>query len=164
MRKVKEEGVFLTDLSKGLFNRIDFADTFATTNHNSSIQELSNTIFNNSPKWVDGLFKLRNRIVRHLGLKTKMPADYHTNFEEGGYVRFFKILHLMKDEIVLGANDTHLNFRAVISKTTDPEFNVKVTTLVRFNNRMGRVYMTLISPFHRLVVRRMIAQAWRPVS
>lgn len=161
MRKVKEESVFLNDFSKGLFSRIDFADTFATTNHHSSLQELSHVIFNNPPQWVNGLFKWRNRIVRYFGLKTTMPADYHTGFEEGGYVKFFKIHHLLKDEVVLGANDSHLDFRAIITKTSDPEFNIKVTTLVRFNNRMGKIYMTLIGPFHKLVVRRMIAQAWQ---
>lgn len=164
MQKVKKEPVFLTELSKKLFNQVDFADTFATTNRSSSLEEIGNAIFNQSPKWVNGLFKLRNRIVRYFGLKTEMPAGYHTSFEEGGYIRFFKILHLSEDEMVLGANDTHLNFRAVINITDDPEFNIKVTTLVQFNNRMGRIYMNLIGPFHRLVVRRMLAQAWQPAN
>lgn len=164
MSKVKEEAVFLTEASKQLFSRIDFADTFATTNKGSSLQELGSTIFDRPPKWVKGLFKLRNRIVRYLGLKTTMPHDYHTQFEEGGYISFFKILHLWENELVLGANDSHLDFRAIISKTNEPEFNIKVTTLVRFNNRTGRIYMALIGPFHRLVVKRMISQAWQPAS
>lgn len=164
MQKVKEEPVFLTEVSKTLLSQIDFADTFATTNLRSSLEEIVNAIFNQSPKWVNGLFKLRNSIVRYFGLKTRMPADYHTNFEEGGYIKFFKILHLSEDEIVLGANDSHLDFRAVVKKTDDPEFNIKVTTLVRFNNKMGRIYMSLIGPFHGLVVRRMLSQAWQPAN
>ncbi|MCE7996433.1 MAG: DUF2867 domain-containing protein [Roseivirga sp.] len=164
MSKVKEEPVFLTEASKRLFSRIDFADTFATTNRSSSLQELGNAIFDRPPKWVKGLFKVRNRIVRYFGLKTTMPEDYHTEFEEGGYISFFKILHVLEDELVLGANDNHLDFRAIISKTQEPEFNIKVTTLVRFNNKTGRIYMALIAPFHRLVVKRMISQAWQPAS
>lgn len=164
MQKVKEEPVFLTEVSKKLFSRVDFADTFATTNQRGSLEEIGNAIFNRSPKWVNGLFKLRNRIVRYFGLKTSIPADYHNAFEEGGYIRFFKILHILENEIVLGANDTHLDFRAVINRTDDPEFNIKVTTLVRFNNKMGRIYMSLVGPFHRLVVRRMLSQAWDPAN
>lgn len=162
MGKVREEEVFLTEFSSGLFSQIDFADTFATTNSESALEEISKRIFDKSPNWVNQLFKLRNNLVRYIGLKTSLPADYNTKFEVGGYIKFFKILHLGEDEIVLGANDSHLDFRAVIKKTEEPEFNIKVTTLVKFNNKMGRIYMRLIAPFHRMVIRRMIGQAWQP--
>jgi len=163
MRKVREEKVFLTDLSKRLFKQIDFADTFANTNREYTLEQISKQIFDKSPKWVNGLFKLRNSLVRGLGLKTSLPKDYNTRFEVGGYIKFFKIVHLHEDEIVLGVNDSHLDFRAVINKTDEPEFNVKVTTLVKFNNKMGRIYMCLIAPFHRMVIKRMIGKAWQPV-
>ena len=35
---------------------------------------------------------------------------------------------------------------------------VTATTLVKTHNRLGRTYLTIILPFHRLVVRAMLAQ------
>ena len=33
-----------------------------------------------------------------------------------------------------------------------------MTTLVKTHNRLGRIYLAIILPFHRLVVRSMLAQ------
>ncbi|WP_103068118.1 DUF2867 domain-containing protein [Aquimarina sediminis] len=158
--KVKEEKAYLTETSRQLFKKIDFIDTFSTTNHTNTMMEISNLVFNTSPKWVGFLFKIRNGIVKLFGLKTSMPKDYNTKFEVGGYIKFFKIYEITENEVVLGANDSHLNFRAIINNTHSPIHNIKVTTLVQFNNSMGRIYMSIIKPFHRLVVIKMVKQAY----
>lgn len=160
MSKVKEEKVFLTEKAKQIFEKIDFADTFSTTNHSNTIEEIAKLIFDTAPKWINYLFRLRNGIVKFLGLKTGIPADYHDRFEVGGYIKFFKIHSIGSDEIILGADDTHLNFRAVIKNTNSQNYNIKVTTLVEFNNQKGKIYMKIIKPFHRLVVMKMVSQAY----
>lgn len=164
MTKVKEDTLFLSEKSKDLFPKIDFADTFSTTNHTDSIERISNLIFNTSPKWVEALFRIRNAIARLFGLKTTLPDDYNEGFKVGGYIKFFKIYDISTDETVLGANDSHLNFRAIISNTGEETFNIKVTTLVEYNNRMGKVYMTIVKPFHRVVIKVMVKKAYVPLS
>ena len=95
------------------------------------------------------------------GLKTRLPKEYNEDFKVGGYVKFFQIYDIAPSEIVLGANENHLNFRAVVSNTKSDAHNIKVTTLVEYNNRKGKIYMNLIKPFHRWVVKRMVSQAFQ---
>lgn len=161
MSKVKEETVFISKKAEELFPKVDFSDTFSTTNTQDSIQKITNLIFNTTPKWVAFLFRIRNTIVKFFGLKTTLPSDYNEDFKVGGYVKFFKIYDIADNEVILGANDSHLNFRAIIHNSKSPTYNVKVTTLVAYNNKKGKIYMSLIKPFHRLVVKRMVGQAFK---
>ncbi|MDW7691543.1 DUF2867 domain-containing protein [Flammeovirgaceae bacterium SG7u.111] len=160
MKKVKEEVPYIPEKAKELFPKVDFADTFSTTNHSNTMEEIANLVFNTSPKWVEALFALRNRIVKVFGLKTSLPDDYTGEFRVGGYVKFFKIYSISEQEVIMGADDSHLNFRAIIANTSASSSNIKVTTLVRFNNAMGRIYMGIIKPFHRLVVMQMVKNAY----
>ena len=160
MSKVKTENIYLTAKSKKLFDKIDFADTFSTTNHHHNLQEISNLVFNTSPKWLIILFKIRNSIAKLIGLKTDVSLNYKTTFEVGSFVKFFKIYNIAENEVILGANDKHLNFRAIINKTNNKTNNIKVTTLVKYNNTLGEIYMTIIKPFHKLVVKKMVSYAY----
>lgn len=161
MLKVKEESIFISENAANLLPRIDFADTFSTTNRIHSIQEITNQIFNTTPKWIAFLFKIRNSIVQFFGLKTTLPEDHHEEFKVGSYIKFFKIYDITPSEVILGANDSHLNFRAIVSDTKVASHNIKVTTLVEYNNKKGKIYMNLIKPFHRMVVKRMVSQAFQ---
>lgn len=161
MSKVKEEVVFISEKAKQLFPKVDFADTFSTTNKKDSIEEITNQIFNTAPKWVTFLFKIRNSIVHFFGLKTGVPDDYNEDFKVGGYVKFFKIYDIAANEVILGANDSHLNFRAVVHNQKTAVHNIKVTTLVEYNNTKGKIYMAIVKPFHRLVVKHMVGQAYK---
>ncbi len=160
-KKVKEEQTKLTDSQKNLLPKINFTDTFSTTNHLNDIEEITNLVFNTTPKWVNALFTIRNKIVGIFGLKTKVPEDYNENFEIGGYVKFFKIFSISDNEVILGADDSHLNFRALISDDKSASYNIKVITLVEYNNLKGKIYMSVIKPFHRQIVRRMVKNAYQ---
>jgi hypothetical protein len=43
----------------------------------------------------------------------------------------------------------------------DAQQEITVTTLVRTHNRLGRIYLALVLPFHRVIVPAMLAQAGR---
>lgn len=156
----KKEEVFLTEQTSKLFDPLDFADTFSTTNHEDSLEEISKRIFTLKSKWIIALFELRNRLVSVFGLKTSIPADYNENFAIGGYVGFFKIYDLSEVEVILGADDKHLKFRVGIHKTRTATNNIKVTTLVQLNNTFGKIYMKIIAPFHGLIVKKMVGQGY----
>lgn len=159
-RKVIEESTSLTEDQKTLLRKIDFADTFSTTNRTNAIGEITNLIFNTTPKWVDSLFVLRNKIAGWFGLKTDLPKDYNENFKVGGYINFFKIYSISDTEVILGADDSHLNFRALINNDQSESYNIKVITLVEYNNLKGKIYMKIIKPFHRQIVKRMVKNAY----
>ncbi|WP_027420540.1 DUF2867 domain-containing protein [Crocinitomix catalasitica] len=161
MKKVKEERTQMTDKMNQLLKKIDFNDTFSTINHQNSIEEITNFIFNTTPVWIESLFQLRNKMAGLIGLKTEKPADYNEDFKVGGYVKFFKIYSIAKNEVVLGADDKHLNFRVILTNEDKELYNCKVITLVKYNNRKGKIYMGIIKPFHRIIVKRMVRNAYR---
>jgi hypothetical protein len=159
--KVKVETMPKTEGIKCALPKINFTDTFSTTNHLDDLNTVSKLVFGTMPKWVEVLMKLRNTIVKIFGLKAEKPEDFHPDFKIGGYVGFFQIFSIQKNEIMLGADDKHLNFRVSIYNSNDNQFNIKVTTLVQYNNRFGRIYMAIVKPFHHLVVKRMVKQAYK---
>lgn len=149
-----------TLLIQNALPKIDFSDCFATTNHKDNLETISKMVFDNTPKWITALLKFRNNLVKPLGLKYEKPADYNTEFKIGGYVGFFKIYTLQENEVILGADDKHLNFRVSILIDQSAIHNIKVTTLVEYNNKMGKWYMAIVAPFHRIVVKYMVKQAY----
>ena len=92
------------------------------------------------PWWIRALTGLRNRLGRIVGLKPA-PASG------------FPVIRQAPDEVVLGLDDKHLDFRIVV--TVAAGF-ATVTTLVRWHNAWGRAYLAAIMPFHRVIAARMI--------
>lgn len=150
---------YISAEAQKLFQTIDFSDTYATTNHSQTVEQLAHTIFNTPAAWIKSLLAVRNSVVKLFGLKTGIPDDYHTRYEVGGYISFFKIYSISEDELIMGLDDSHLNFRAIISLTDTETDNIKVTTLVQHNNKFGKAYMTIVKPFHGWTVKSMVSKA-----
>lgn len=157
---VRLEKNFLSSNAQSALPKIDFIDTFATTNHIDDLAKITTLILTTMPNWVSALFKLRNFLVQFVGLKVSPPKDYHSQFKVGGHIGFFQIYAIYNNEVILGANDSHLNFRLSIYNTKEETYNIKATTLVQYNNKLGYIYMMIIKPFHMLVVRQMVKQAY----
>jgi len=111
------------------------------------------------PRWIDALLRLRNILVTPFGLKTSgegAPAP-------GGLIGLFPVLSETPERLVAGFNDYHLDFRIVVDVAADAASRqVTSTTLVRTHNLLGRTYLTLIMPFHKLVVRGMMGRIPEP--
>ncbi|MFT4116810.1 DUF2867 domain-containing protein [Bradyrhizobium sp.] len=111
------------------------------------------------PRWIDALLRLRNIAVTPLGLKTSgegAPAP-------GGLIGLFPVLSETPERLVAGFDDHHLDFRVVIDVTgLAADRQVTSTTLVRTHNLLGRTYLALIMPFHKLVVRSMMGSIVEP--
>jgi hypothetical protein len=120
---------------------------------NLSAREACVRMVLHGPRWVDALTRLRNILVTPFGLKTSgegAPAP-------GGLIGLFPVVSETPERLVAGFNDYHLDFRIVIDvagAATDRQ--VTATTLVRTHNWLGRTYLALITPFHKLVARGMM--------
>jgi uncharacterized protein DUF2867 len=112
-----------------------------------------------APRWVDMLLALRNIIVAPFGLKTsgedrRAPRDI---------IGIFPVVSETPERLVAGFNDKHLDFRVVVDVASiGQRQSITATTLVLTHNWLGRTYLTVIMPFHRLVVRAMLRQVKRP--
>jgi Protein of unknown function (DUF2867) len=132
-----------------------FIDAYRVENSSGSIdaREAAKRMFMRAPRWVDALLNLRNLIVAPLGLKTSGAGER----APGGMIGIFPVLSETPQRLVAGFNDNHLDFRVVVDVAPDGAGQqVTATTLVRTHNRLGRAYLAVITPFHRLVVRSML--------
>ncbi|MFC4215762.1 DUF2867 domain-containing protein [Pseudophaeobacter arcticus] len=99
------------------------------------------------PAWVAGLMRLRNLLVTPFGLNTEVTSPNR--------VGIFPLVTRSDNELILGIDDSHLDFRiSVLSQDGMLYF----ATWVRTKNRFGRIYLTLIMPFHVLIVRNAVSR------
>ncbi|MGL5008902.1 MAG: DUF2867 domain-containing protein, partial [Paracoccaceae bacterium] len=136
-------------------------DAFALTLPGQSLDALTaaQRAFGSSPRWIRVLLKARNILVAPFGLKagemeiTTSPTT----------IGIFPLLQQSPDQIVMGLNDRHLDFRlrVDVAQVGPHHQSVTATTAVKTHNRLGRAYLATILPFHRIIVRTMLAQISR---
>ena len=103
--------------------------------------------------WIDALLTLRNCLVAPFGLKTAAPAG------SSDLIGIFPVVSETPTRLVAGFDDIHLDFRVVVDViAADDSRRVTATTLVLTHNWLGRTYLAVILPFHRLIVPAMLRQ------
>ncbi|MCU0431698.1 MAG: DUF2867 domain-containing protein [Cytophagaceae bacterium] len=151
------------------FDYLDaFEESFKTDTPITSSQ-LGILFFTTAPAWVEKLFIIRNTIVSLVGLKTSGNSDKEKLLREfrcepGQRLGLFKVFSKTENEVVMGEDDVHLNFRISLFISLESNQHVTITTLVKRNNRFGRLYFYLIKPFHRLIVPVMLKNLVRDVQ
>jgi len=153
----------------------DYIDSFGgiieDKDNKIGIDEIAEAFMKPLPRWADWLMAMRNRIVALVGLKRSKKSYGKINsaqFVPGKKVGFFNVYNRTANEVILGEDDKHLNFR--VSLFLDhPEGDlskkiVAVTTIVTFNNWMGSVYFFFVKPFHRLIVPAMLKKSFNELN
>ena len=108
-----------------------------------------------APRWIEVLLALRNLLVAPLGLKTSAPDEPGAR----DIIGVFPVVRQTPDRLVAGFDDKHLDFRLVVDVASAGHTQrVTATTLVLTHNLLGRTYLAIIRPFHRLVVPAMLRQ------
>jgi hypothetical protein len=132
---------------------IDYTDTFSTElRQDSDIKDLYLRLVNTKSKTIDFLMSLRNKIMSIFGAKTVIN-ETKGDFAVGNNVGLFKIYYIDEKEIISGLKDSHLDFCISFYKIDN---KVLLSTLVKYNNTFGKVYMNIIKPFHKLIVKNML--------
>jgi len=133
----------------------DYSECYQmATNKKSVTLESCLSSFSFRPKWVDFLFKLRNILVKPFNLDTSTDEVTNNNPEKGEKLGFFDVLERSETEILLNANDKHLEGWFSLQYETDKDkHTVKIVTVVKFHNLMGKIYFYTIKPFHYLIIR-----------
>ncbi|OAI52774.1 hypothetical protein AYO46_04680 [Betaproteobacteria bacterium SCGC AG-212-J23] len=126
---------------------------------------LARFIFSHQAPWISSLIAVRDAIVGRFGLKTAKQLTSLGPDSKTGRLGIFKIYDASPTEIVLGEDDKHLDFRLSVlcSNQPSPEGKRRLTlsTVVHCHNRLGRLYILFIAPFHRLVVQSSLRSAAR---
>lgn len=126
---------------------------------------LARFVFSQRAPWVGALMKVRDALVSGFGLKTSRHLASLGSQAGQSRVGIFRIYSTGETEVVLGEDDKHLDFRVSVLCASAPApgsgRDLVVSTVVHCHNRLGRAYIFLIAPFHRLVVRSILRRAAR---
>ena len=148
----------------------DLADAYSIRlPHGASTdpETLARFIFAQQPRWVGRLMGLRDLLVASFGLKTSAQLQNPAAAGQHPRVGIFRIYETRPNEIVLGEDDKHLDFRLSVLHETLPAAadgragQVVLSTVVQCHNRLGRLYILLIAPFHRAIVQAILRRAAR---
>ena len=124
--------------------------------------DLTIATFFHMPSWFHWLLGLRDTLVRPFGLKTGGPDDLRPptrdEIANASYPGIFAVVAATEDEVILGTDDWHLDFRVSILRSV-PDDLVAISTWVRPHNGAGRLYLAMVYPFHRIIVARCLANA-----
>lgn len=146
----------------------DFADCYTLPDPHPELDALHTylAVFARTPRWMHALMAIRNGVVRHLGLKSAnglRVADPHkppTSYQPGDSMGIFKLAQATLREVIVFDDDKHLKVQLSLFKhTLDGQPMVSVSTVVHIHNRLGRAYMSVVGPVHKLIVPLMLAQA-----
>lgn len=130
---------------------VDFSDCYTeilTSRTSMTVNDLYSLMFQQFPKGVLWMLKLRDFIVKPFGLKTGISFDD-------------KIKEQNRNEIILGAEDKHLTFHISLfcSDIKSGKQTVSVSTIVKYNNISGRIYFSAIWIFHKILVSYVFRRA-----
>ncbi len=121
----------------------DFADAYAVAVPTTmDAIEASRRAFAKAPRWASLLMEMRDRFVAPFGLKPAPSTG-------------FPVISQTPEQVVMGLDDHHLDFRIVVTVAAGL---ATVTTIVRRHNFCGRLYLSAIMPFHRLIASAMTAK------
>jgi len=134
-----------------------FSDAFSVLVDDATLdaRHAAEKMLGRSPRWIERLLALRNFLITPFGLKKPVRARTSASDTIG----IFPVVSETPGRLVAGLNDKHLDFRVVVDvATSGHRQRVTATTLVLTHNWLGRVYLAVIMPFHRLVVRALLRQ------
>ena len=157
---------------RGLYDRTDLADAYAVrlpAQASRDPEQLARFVVLNQAPWVNRLMQLRDALVGPLGLKTAQqlqggPAP--SMADKPDRIGIFRIYRKTANELVLGEDDSHLDFRLSVllepvPNTHGEDHQLTLSTVVHCHNRLGRAYIALIAPFHRAIVQAALRGASR---
>ncbi|MDR1428625.1 MAG: DUF2867 domain-containing protein [Bifidobacteriaceae bacterium] len=132
--------------------RPDFVDNWTTALREGdarSARAWADAVFTVQFRPVVALMRLRNALVRPLALVGRGPVATDLS----GGLKPFAVLAQDEHEVVLGDNDSHLDFR--VDLQVHPDF-VSVATIVEIHNAVGRLYWSVVRLFHPVMVRALM--------
>ena len=149
-----------------LYSSVNLADAFAVRLPLSASRDpdqLARFIFAHQPSWIGNLTRIRDAIVACFGLKTARHLATLAGDSANGRVGIFKVYSTNATEVVLGEDDKHLDFRVSVLCSIEPApesgRQLTLSTVVHCHNLLGRAYILVIAPFHRMVVKASLRRA-----
>lgn len=143
----------------------DLLDSFAVelpARSGGDIRAIAQAILGQTPPWpVRTVLAIQQRVGRLITPQT--ADDVYSADDAHGRIKALPILSSTDDELIVGKDDRRMSFRValMIEKSSDGRDLVSMTTAVRCHDRLGRIYLAAIRPFHRMVAPSTLRRAAR---
>ena len=145
----------------------DFLDCYSVELEQADppLQEVAQHLLTDMPCWTRSLLAIRDLAVSPFGLKatSSLPTDamVRESVAIGESINFFQVHGIDENEIILGEDDSHLDFRIAVRRDRDRPSRISLATWVRTHNPLGVVYLRSITAFHILIVNSSLARLAR---
>jgi hypothetical protein len=151
-----------------LYAGADLLDAFAIrlpAEASNDVEVLARAAFERQAWWIRALTCVRDVVMVTVGV-TSSRAVGLAAAARGPVIGYLPVLSRSATELVVGADDRHLDFRATIQlrAVAENERELVTGTVVHCHNRLGRVYLAAIAPFHRVIVRANLERAVRAMK
>ena len=148
----------------GLYRGARLADAYAIGLPEAASGDaatLARFVLTHHAPWVDLLMRVRDGVMGRLGVKTAAQLRTAPAGHQGERVGIFRIYAVAPSELVVGEDDSHLDFRlsVQVQPGAGDSRRLVLTTVVHCHNALGRAYIAVIAPFHRAVVRSSLRRA-----
>jgi hypothetical protein len=148
-----------------LYQGADLLDAFAVSLPIGTCFDLvaiARAAFEHPAGWIHVLTQIRDTIMSVVGVKSSSAIGVEAA-ACGPVIGYFPVLSASPGELVIGVDDRHLDFRAAIRLRASDTGGCEVVaaTVVHCHNTLGRAYLTIIAPFHRIIVRANLERAVR---
>lgn len=148
-----------------LYVGADLLDAFAIhlpAGASDDLEVLARAAFERQAGWIRALTWVRDAVMATVGVKSSRAIGAAAA-ARGSVIGYFPLLSKSAGELVVGEDDRHLDFRVAIllraGAAARREF--VAVTVVHCHNRLGRTYLAVIAPFHRVIVRATLERAVR---
>jgi Protein of unknown function (DUF2867) len=144
----------------GWYENASLLDSYSidlSSSKQASMRVLATRTVGNPAAWLKALLAVRDAMVTPFGVKTS--GEVRASRADNERVDFFPVQWESNDEIVLGEDDRHLDFRLSLLRRSSPTGTQLIgTTVVHCHNAFGLTYLNVIRPFHHLAIRTSLAR------
>src|SRR5438132_5231445 len=151
-----------------LYVGADLLDAFAIllpAGASDDVEVLARIGFERQAGWIRALTWVRDAVMATVGVKSSRAIGAAAA-ARGPVIGYFPLLSRSAGELVVGEDDRHLDFRVAILLRTGAAGGraLVVVTVVHCHNQLGRTYLAVIAPFHRVIAGARLEQAARAME
>ena len=151
-----------------LYEGADLLDTFAIqlpAEASDDLETLAHIALERQAWWIRALTCIRDVVMAIVGVQSSRAVGI-AGAARGSVIGYLPVLSKNATELIVGADDRHLDFRVTIQQRAcaDNERELLVGTVVHCHNRLGRIYLATIAPFHRIILRANLERAVREMK
>lgn len=151
LEQIPDYSIILND-----FGKVDYGDSYTITISTNiySVDKITLDLFK-TPRWIELLSNLKDYIANFFIEKKSDENAVKLLFSVGSKLTFFSVVDRNQKEIVMGENYKRLSFRiSVMAEQNVLNTNIYLSTIFHYNNLLGRLYLSLLKPFHRFYIKK----------